>query len=307
MNTALGASPAALVRKATLIGLVAILLWATHMGLFRGISEVYGSYGGAALVFSVSAILSLGFLGFRIKKYTPVYLWVCGGLFAAYEICLSLALGLAQSREQSLELGMINYLWPSMTILYTVLTGRERASWLLAPAMLMCVVGIYMVMMGDGISSIDALWQNIRENPMAYSVALGAAFLWATYSIMSREYGQGQNAVHLFFVMTASIFWIQHSLSDEPSIQFHLQASLQVLCLGVVCAVAYACWNYGVQRGNLTLLAMASYFSPILAMLFGAAWLGFIPSSGAIYGVVLVTAGSILCWLSIRMKQQKGA
>lgn len=107
MYTALGASPAALIRKATLIGLVAILLWATHMGLFRGISEVYGSYGGAALVFSVSAILSLGFLGFRIKKYTPVYLWVCGGLFAAYEICLSLALGLAQSREQSLELGMI--------------------------------------------------------------------------------------------------------------------------------------------------------------------------------------------------------
>lgn len=307
MSSPFGAPAPTLVRKATLIGLVAIMLWATHMGLFRGISEVYGPYGGAALVFSVSAVLSIVFLGFQIKKYTPMYLWVCGGLFAAYEICLSLALGLAQSREQSLELGMINYLWPSMTILYAVLTRRERASWLIAPAMLMCIAGIYMVMMGDKLSSIGALWQNMQDNPVAYSVAFGAAVLWATYSIMSREYGQGQNAIHLFFVMTASIFWMQHALTDEPALSFDLMASLQVLCLGVVCAVAYACWNYGVQRGNLTLLAMASYFSPILAMLFGAVWLGFIPSSGAIYGVILVTAGSILCWVSIRIKQKKGA
>jgi hypothetical protein len=37
-------------------------------------------------------------------------------LFVTYEICLALALGYAATRHQAIEVGMVNYLWPSLTI-----------------------------------------------------------------------------------------------------------------------------------------------------------------------------------------------
>ena len=38
-------------QKATLIGLIAIVLWSTMVGLMRGVSEGLGPAGGAAMIF----------------------------------------------------------------------------------------------------------------------------------------------------------------------------------------------------------------------------------------------------------------
>lgn len=40
-------------QKATLIGLVAIVLWSTMVGLIRGVSEGLGPVGGAAMIYSL--------------------------------------------------------------------------------------------------------------------------------------------------------------------------------------------------------------------------------------------------------------
>ncbi len=42
---------------ATLCGLMAIVLWSTIVGLIRGVSEHFGAVGGAALIYTVGAIL----------------------------------------------------------------------------------------------------------------------------------------------------------------------------------------------------------------------------------------------------------
>jgi hypothetical protein len=44
-------------RKATLIGLIAIVLWSAIVGLIRGISESLGATGGAAMMYSVASVL----------------------------------------------------------------------------------------------------------------------------------------------------------------------------------------------------------------------------------------------------------
>lgn len=53
-------------------------------------------------------------------------LWLSGTLFVGYEISLALAIGLASDRCQSLELGMINYLWPCLTIVLAILFNQQR-------------------------------------------------------------------------------------------------------------------------------------------------------------------------------------
>lgn len=51
------------ITKATLIGLVAIVLWSTMVGLIRGVSEGLGPVGGAAMIYSLSGLLLIFTVG----------------------------------------------------------------------------------------------------------------------------------------------------------------------------------------------------------------------------------------------------
>ncbi|MEG0632408.1 MAG: EamA family transporter, partial [Pseudomonas sp.] len=62
----------------------------------------------------------------------------------------------------------------------------------------------------------------------------------------------------------------------------------------------YALWNIGILRGNLTLLATASYGAPVLSSAFAALWLGAHLTPQFWQGAVLVTAGSLVCWHATR-------
>ena len=65
-------------------------------------------------------------------------------------------------------------------------------------------------------------------------------------------------------------------------------------------AGGYALWNIGIIRGNLTLLATASYSAPVLSSAFAAVWLGASLTLQFWQGAVLVTVGSLLCWHATR-------
>ena len=51
-------------KKATLIGIAAIVLWSTMVGLIRGVSEGLGPVGGAAMIYSLSGLLLIFTVGF---------------------------------------------------------------------------------------------------------------------------------------------------------------------------------------------------------------------------------------------------
>ena len=53
-----------------------------------------------------------------------------------------LALGFASNRSQTLELGMINYLWPSLTIVLATVFGLQRFHAGLVPGVLLAMAGI---------------------------------------------------------------------------------------------------------------------------------------------------------------------
>ncbi|WKV53074.1 EamA family transporter [Dickeya fangzhongdai] len=75
---------------------------------------------------------------------------------------------------------------------------------------------------------------------------------------------------------------------------------LELLFIGGSTALAYAAWDVGIQRGNMALLATASYFTPILTTLMAALWLQTVPTFTFWQGVIMVTLGSLLSWLATR-------
>lgn len=287
--------------KATLPGLAAILLWSTAIGLLRSLSEQFGALGSPALIYSLSAVLLCLTQGVaKLHTLPRRYLLAGGVLFVSYEISLALSIGLAHSRAQSLELGMINYLWPCLTVaLATVLNG-QRAAWWLWPGLLLALSGVAWVLHGDSCWSPGQLWSNIRENPPAYGLAFFAAIAWALYCNVTKRWGDGKNATSLFFIATALVLWGQYIASNAPSLHFTLPSLLQLLFMSISTALAYTAWNYGIQHGNMTLLAVASYFTPLLSALLASLWLGLTPGLAFWQGMIMVVIGSLLCWMAIR-------
>ena len=300
---------AATVRRATLIGLVAVLCWSSTVGLMRSIAEGLGALGGAAVLYTVSAALVLLVQGLpskaQLRAASRIYLIVGGLLFAFYEICLSVAIGLADGRTQSMELGTINYLWPCLTIVLAVVLRQQQARWWLWPGVALCLWGLVLVVGAETGSQLpwwQSLVRNMAANPLAYGLAFGAAVMWPTYSLLARRFGGGLNGVGLFLLLTAVLLWLQWCSVETVPMQWSWGMAAQVLAVGALTALGYSCWEHGIQRGNLAVMAAGSYFTPVLSALWASVWLAVQPGLPFWQGVILVTLGSLVCWAATRSR-----
>ncbi|AIR01522.1 aromatic amino acid transporter [Pluralibacter gergoviae] len=290
-------------QKATLTGLTAIILWSTMVGLMRSVSEGLGPVGGAALVFTFSGILLIFTVGFPNLRLIPRrYLLAGSALFVSYEICLALALGYAVNRQQAIEVGMVNYLWPSLTILFAMAFNGQKSRWPVLPGILLSLAGVVWVLGGERGLNIDEIISNVRSGPLSYLLAFTGAFIWAAYCTVTAKYAGGQNGITLFVLLTAAALWLKFLLADQPPMHFTLPVTVKLLALSAALGLAYAAWNIGILHGNVTLLATASYFTPVLSSALAALMLS-TPLSWAFWqGAAMVCLGSLICGLATRRR-----
>ncbi|BEL75239.1 MULTISPECIES: aromatic amino acid DMT transporter YddG [Serratia] len=287
--------------RATLFGLLAIVLWSSVVGLIRSVSEGLGPIGGAAMIYSVSAAFLLVALGVpKWRSFPRPYLIVGSLLFVSYEICLSLSLGYANTRLQAIEVGMINYLWPCFTVLMALALNGQQAKWWLLPGLLLSLFGIGWIMSGEGGWSPAQMLANVRSNPLSYGLAFSGAVIWALYCNLTKKIAQGSNGVVLFIVLTALALWLKYAFSAESGMQFSAGVTVTLLCAGVAMGAGYAAWNVGILHGNMTLLATVSYFTPVLSAVFAALVLHTSLTVNFWQGVAMVTLGSLICWRATR-------
>ncbi|BEN39583.1 aromatic amino acid DMT transporter YddG [Serratia nevei] len=287
--------------RATLFGLLAIVLWSSVVGLIRSVSEGLGPIGGAAMIYSVSTVFLLVALGVpKWRSFPRPYLIVGSLLFVSYEICLSLSLGYANTRLQAIEVGMINYLWPCFTVLMALALNGQKAKWWLLPGLLLSLFGIGWIMSGEGGWSPAQMLANVRSNPLSYGLAFSGAVIWALYCNLTKKIAQGSNGVVLFIVLTALALWLKYAFSAESGMQFSAGVTVTLLCAGVAMGAGYAAWNVGILHGNMTLLATVSYFTPVLSAVFAALVLHTSLTANFWQGVAMVTLGSLICWWATR-------
>ncbi|MDO6499014.1 aromatic amino acid DMT transporter YddG [Photobacterium sanguinicancri] len=287
--------------KYTLAGCMAILLWSTNVAFIRNVTEQLGPIGGAAMIYTVSATLLAIFIGLpNLKRFSIKYLVLGGALFVSYEMCLALALGMANDRHQAVEMGVINYLWPSLTVLLAVLASKKSVNPALYPAMALSFFGVAWTVSGEDGLSITQLTTNIASNPISYCLAFVGAFLWATYCNLTKRLAKGENAITWFFIGTAIALWIKYAFSNEPALTFSIDASIDLVLAATAMGAGYALWNIAIINGNMVMLATMSYFTPIFSTFFSAMLLDLELTATFWQGVVMVTIASLSCWVLTR-------
>lgn len=293
-------------RNATLLGLVAILFWSTSVGIVRSTIEALGPVGAPAVLYSVSALL-LWPKRVPLSALPRGYLAIGTGLFVAYQLCFVLALGLARSRAEAIEVSMANYLWPSLTVVFAAMAARQRLNAPMLLGLAVATAGVVAASSPPEGLSLARFFDNAAANPQSYGLALGAAVVWALYSTLTRQLAQGKSGLWFFVTASAVAFWLLYAAQAAPP---PMQWSPRVLGLVAVSALsvtlAYAFWNAGVLRGHIQLLGLAANATPLLSALFASLLLGAPLSAMFWTGAALVALGSLIAGYGANQAQRAG-
>lgn len=286
---------------ATLVGLIAILLWSSIVGLIRGVSESFGAVGGAAMIYTVASVLLLLTIGFpKVREFPRRYLLWGSLLFVAYELCLALSIGYANTSRQAIEVGMVNYLWPTFTMLAAIAFNKQKANLLIVPGSLISLLGICWVLGGDQGLDIAGMAANMKDNPLSYGLAFAGAVIWAAYCTVTARTAGGRNGITLFFMLVSAVLWAKYLGAGGGEMALSLRALVTLAMAACAMGFGYAAWNVGILHGNVAILAGASYFIPVFSAALAAMLLRAPLSIAFWQGAFMVCGGSILCWLATR-------
>jgi len=302
-GTPVGASPS---RLDTALGGAAILLWSTTVAVGRSLTEKLGPLTAPAAIFLLG-----GGIGIVLRRLAgrqraapprpavdPRYLWGCGALFAGYQACLYLALGLAQDRAQVLGVALANYLWPMLTLLLSVSLLRLRARPWLVPGALLATAGVALAVTEGAPLTWASLRSSLATSGLPYALGAGAAVLWALYSVLARAWASDRDAVPAFMVATAAVLGAGRFLTGEAS-RWTGRGIAELGFMALGSSLAYMFWDRAVRKGDIVLVAAASYLTPLLSSAISALYLGVAPGPRLWLGGVLVVVGAAVCRLSV--------
>ena len=291
----------AIAHSGTVIGLLAIVLWGFMAGLVRLVSESFGATLGSALIYTVGGILLL-----VVRKPTPIrraprkYLIICGIMFVAYEASISLSIGLASTAAQSVEVSLVNYLWPTLLVLMTAAVSHKRgAVWKALPGAIVATIGVAMAVGGESLNVHEAL-RNISSNPLPYALAFAGAFIWAIYATVTPKMSDGYDGTTIFFCCVAVVLWLIHFTSGEglPATAPGIGGYVALAACAASIAGGYACWGYGMLHGSMETLAIGSYATPLFSTASSTVLLGVALGASFWMGVALVVGGTLVnVWL----------
>ncbi len=289
-------------RRATAIGFCAIVLWSSVVALIREVSNSFGTVRGTALMYSIASVFLCFTPGWvPLSKFSKKYLVVGGILMVCYEVCLALSLGYSHNSRQAIEVGMMNYLWPALTLLATIIFHTKKANWLIVPGIILSILGIVWVLAGKEGLNITAVLSNMSSNPLSYGLAFSGACIWAGYCVVTIKLAKGLNGITFFFILVAAVLWVIYFAGDEkPEMEINMYSITYLISAALAMGFGYAAWNIGIMKGNVILLTGASYFIPVFSSAFSSILLSTSLGISFWQGAFMVCIGSGVCWLSTR-------
>jgi drug/metabolite transporter (DMT)-like permease len=275
---------------ATATGAVAVLLWAALALLATGTTRL-PPFEITAIAFAIAFLLALG--KWLVNREAPLAhfrqpaaAWAVGvgGLFGYHFLYF-----LAMQHAPAVEVSLIAYLWPLLIVVLAAFLPGERLSWWHVAGALMGLLGTVVLVTGGGAVALRV------EHALGYALALGCAFTWSSYSVLSRRLAAvPTDAVGAFCLATAMLALIAH-LALETWIRPTPAewAALLALGLGPV-GLAFFAWDVGVKRGNIKALGGLSYATPLLSTLLLVATGRAAPSFAIALACLLIVSGAVL-------------
>jgi drug/metabolite transporter (DMT)-like permease len=246
---------------ATLIGLAAIALWST-LALLTTATAGVPPFQLTVMTFSIAALMGLTSWIFRpgawraVRQPWHVWLLGVGGLFGYHAVYFA-ALRLAPPAEA----GLIAYLWPLLMVIFSSLLPGERLKLQHIVGALLGFAGVAALAFDKGTIALSSAFLP------GYLLAFACAFIWSGYSVLSRFFAAAStDSVVGFCLLTALLALPCHLLFETTAFPQEISVWIAVIGLGLgPVGIAFYAWDWGVKRGDIRLLGVASYATPLMS------------------------------------------
>ena len=289
-------------KSATGWGLAACLVWCATVAVTRGLTQQWGPFRTGCVTMGMAGLLGMACGRWRHEKPAGLsrsYLLVCGSCFVFYQVCLLLAISLAADGASVVVVGMLNYLWPALTLALGVpLLHYRWRGWLLA-GLALTVAGEALVVGARLLGGHAVPWS--RHAAEAYLLATLAALAWALYSNLARRlarHAEG-NAAPLFFLAAAAVL-LPLALRAGPMPRATPATLLAAAWMAIFPGLlAYTWWDRGMRHGQATVLTIASFLIPLGSTAVTCRLLRVWPAWPVWLGAGLVIGGAFVCHASV--------
>jgi drug/metabolite transporter (DMT)-like permease len=277
-------------RAATLIGFIAVLMWAV-LALLTAASGQVPPFQLAAMTFLIGGMLGVASWPFRRGAVASLAqnwrVWALGvaGLFGYHFVYFS-----AIRDAPPVEVSLLAYLWPLFLVVFSaLLPGEKLRVHHLAGVVLGLAGALLVITGGEGLSFANG-WR------WGHFLGFACAIIWAVYSVLSRRLaGVPTDIVAGFCLATALLAAICHLVFETTVWPQGPTQWLAVLGLGLMpVGAAFYTWDYGVKHGDIMVLGALSYLSPLVSTLILVAC-GFAPANWSVaIACLLITAGAVV-------------
>jgi drug/metabolite transporter (DMT)-like permease len=192
----------------------------------------------------------------QLRQPLGAWLLSFGGIFV-YHALYFYALGVAPSAPANL----INYLWPLLLVLLSVVLAGERLHPRHIFGALLGLAGTAVLLAGHGTigAARGGAW-------MGYLAALGGAVAWSGYSVFNRRFASVPSTMLVGVCGAVALAGGLCQLALGPWISPLPGQWLAIVLLGLgPTGLAFMAWDHATKHGNLSLLGALGYLVPLLS------------------------------------------
>ncbi len=291
--------------RATLIGCGALVLWASSLPFAKRCAEDVGPLTTVTLQYFVSGVLGLLFYRMTGRFRTFAYFshWQFYArvfLFGLYFALLYFAIG-SVDRSQLPIVTLLNYLWPTFTMLLSValLAQPARIAILLIGSSIV-VAGLAIEICGEQVREL-LTGPKDRTTLFALAAALISSFVWGLATVLNRKWGPlaGELQALPFVLLFASfgLMVIRFSIGEHSTFSAGSMLPLTYLCL--MPFLANVCWDIGTRLGSITVLSLLADALPWASLTITQVYLG-VPITGTTWiSAFAIVAGALVSRFSL--------
>lgn len=271
--------------QATLLALTAIALWGSlaPLGVSLGHVPPFLLTGCALLIGSViGLVLSKG----RVQQWrvpAPTLTLGVYGLFGFHFL-----LFIALRHAPPVQANLVNYLWPlGMVLMAPLFLPGMRLRGMHIAAALLGFAGAALAIVGGRDLQGGFAW--------GYIPALASAFVWASYSLLTRRVPAFPSAaIGLFGLVSGLLSLLCHALLEAPvDLSTHDWLLLAAMGLGPLGSAFYL-WDAALKRGDARQIGVLSFLTPLLSTL-ALLWLrGEWPSASVVLAAAMIVGAAVL-------------